>query len=137
MRFYYDDKTHAVLDSVNDRIGVAAGTLQDELRCLGDWQPDCVNTLLTDVDGDGIYSFVTETWDVSYPGSNVPFTMPTFGYHVTITWDPSDNSVLVDVSPPPPEVSSVTIAGDLQSELGCDRRLGSGLRGHASGLRWR
>ena len=135
VRFYYDDKTHAVLDSVNDLVAVAAGTLQDELGCSGEWLPACVNTLLTDVDGDGIYSFITvdlpvgdyefkvalnEAWDISYPGDNVLFSVPAVGDQVTITYDSATNDVSVSVdAPPPPGPASVAIAGSLQSELGC------------------
>ncbi len=35
VRFYYDDKTNAVVDSVNDQVAVAAGTLQGELGLPG------------------------------------------------------------------------------------------------------
>ncbi|MCA9875288.1 MAG: hypothetical protein KC441_16570, partial [Anaerolineales bacterium] len=132
VRFYFDDKTNAVLDSVNDVIAVGAGSFQSELGCPGDWQPDCVRTLLTDPNGDGIYTFVSadipvgsyetkvalnETWDTSYPGANVAFSVATAGEIVTLAFDTGDNSVAVTIAPPAP--SSVTIAGDLQSELGC------------------
>ena len=43
VRFYYDDKTNAVVDSVNDQVPVAAGSFQDQLGCPGVWQPSCVN----------------------------------------------------------------------------------------------
>ncbi|KAA3665386.1 MAG: hypothetical protein DWQ04_00880, partial [Chloroflexi bacterium] len=135
VRFYYDDKTNDVLDSVNDIVAVAAGTLQSQLGCAGDWQPACVNTLLTDVDGDGIYTFATtglpvgsyefkvaldEAWDTSYPGSNVPFTTTATDEVVTISWDSTTTDVSVSVEAPlPPGPASVAIAGSLQDELGC------------------
>ena len=34
-----------------------AGSLQDELGCPGDWQPDCLRSWLQDPDGDNIYTF--------------------------------------------------------------------------------
>jgi glycosidase len=112
VRFYFDDKTKAVIDNVNDQVAVAAGSFQDQLGCPGVWQPDCVNTLLTDVDGDGIYHFTTnaipvggyefkvaldEGWEFSFPGSNVPFTVTADGDIVTIIYDSATNDVNVTV----------------------------------------
>ena len=133
VRFYFDDKTKAVADSVNDAVPVAAGSFQSELGCPADWQPACVNSLLTDADGDGLYSFVTtaipaasyqfkvamdEGWDVSYPADNVAFTVPANGDQVTITWDSATTDVTVDVTTAGPSYS-VALVGDLQSEIGC------------------
>ncbi|MBC8076519.1 MAG: alpha-amylase, partial [Chloroflexales bacterium] len=113
VRFYYDHKTHAVLDSLNDNIATAAGSFQSELGCPGDWQPSCVRSLLTDGDGDGTYTFESEaipagsyefkvardeTFDVSYPGNNVPFSVPAAGRKVTISWNAATNAVTVNVA---------------------------------------
>ncbi|MFN2137263.1 MAG: alpha-amylase family glycosyl hydrolase, partial [Candidatus Promineifilaceae bacterium] len=132
VRFYYDDKTHAVLDSVNDEIAVAAGSMQNELGCGGDWDPGCVNTLLTDADGDGIYTFAAtglpaaayefkvaldEAWDISYPGGNASFTINADSEVVTISWDSATTEVTVSVSSAP--AVEWVVAGDFQSELGC------------------
>lgn len=108
VRFYYDDKTHAVMDSVMDEIVTVAGSFQSELGCPGDWQPACVRTLLTDVDGNGVYTFSTtaipagsyefkvarnESWDVAYPGSNFPLVVSAAGEKVTINWNSETNEV--------------------------------------------
>lgn len=136
IRFYYDDKTHAVLDSVMDEIAVAAGTFQDELGCPGEWQPECVNTLLTDVDGDGIYTFRSadipagnynfkiafdEAWGGDIPANDIAFTVPNDGDIVTISWDSDTNDVSVDVASgwEPTGPISVTLAGNLQTAIGC------------------
>ena len=37
------------------------GSFQSELGCPGDWQPDCLLSWLQDPDGDGTYSFSTNT----------------------------------------------------------------------------
>ncbi|MFN2181755.1 MAG: alpha-amylase family glycosyl hydrolase, partial [Candidatus Promineifilaceae bacterium] len=131
VRFYYDDKSNAVLDSVNDQIAVAAGSFQNALGCGGDWQPECVNTLLTDVDGDGIYTFsatglpagsyefkvaLDEAWDVSYPADNVPVTINADSELLTISWDSVTTGVSVDVSSGEPAVDWV-VAGDFQDAL--------------------
>ncbi|MCO5186535.1 MAG: pullulanase-type alpha-1,6-glucosidase [Anaerolineae bacterium] len=135
-RFYFDYKTKAVLDSVNDVIAVAAGSFQDQIGCPNIWQPWCVNSLLNDKNDDGIYELfiapgdlangdyefkvaLDEDWAESYPGSNVPFTVDSADKAVTITYDSADNSVTVDVSVPYSGPASVTLAGSLQSELGC------------------
>ena len=112
VRFYYDNKTTSVLDNVNDKIAVVAGTLQSQLGCSGDWQPSCVATLMTDPNGDGIYTFVTtglmagsyqfkvalnETWDLYLSASNVSFTVATNNEQVTISWNSSTNAVNVQV----------------------------------------
>ena len=110
VHFYYDDKTFAVVDSVNDVVAVATGDMQNELGCAGDWAPECVRTLLTDVDGNGVYTFVTtdipagdynfkiafnEAWGGDLPANNVPFTVPANGDKVTISYATSDDSVSV------------------------------------------
>lgn len=112
VRFYYDHKTHAVLDSYTDKIAVAAGSFQSEIGCAGDWQPECVRSLLTDAEDDGIYTFqannipagsyefkvaLDEKWDVAYPGENVPFTVGQAGSNVRITWSSTTNAVNVSV----------------------------------------
>jgi glycosidase/fibronectin type 3 domain-containing protein len=113
VRFYYDHKTHAVLDSVMDKIAVAAGSFQDSLGCSGEWQPDCVRTLLTDADGDGTYSFesssipagsyefkvaLNEGWAESYPAANASFTVGALGQKVTITWNATSHAVNATVA---------------------------------------
>ena len=128
--FYFDNKTTAVVDSVNDAVAVAAGSFQDQLGCPGVWQPACVNTLLTDVDGDGVYSFsagglaagnyefkvaLNEAWDISYPADNVPFTIDSTADVVTITWDSATTTVTVEVSAPP-QIEWV-VAGNFQDDL--------------------
>jgi hypothetical protein len=114
VRFYFDYKTKAVLDSVMDKVAVATGSFQSEVGCTGvnngDWQPECVRSLLTDVDGDGLYTFVTnllptgsyefkiafnEAWGGDVPANNVPFTVGQNYEKVTISWNSVSN--LVDV----------------------------------------
>jgi pullulanase-type alpha-1,6-glucosidase len=134
VKFYYDHKSHWITDKVNSVIATVAGSFQSELGCSDDWQPWCLRSWMQDADGDGIYTFSTdqipgggyefkvaldEAWDTSFPAANVPFTSAD-GDVVTFTYDSSTNDVSITVeSPPPPGPSSVTIAGNLQSELGC------------------
>ncbi|MEO8670419.1 MAG: hypothetical protein ABI411_03825 [Tahibacter sp.] len=55
VKFYYDHATHWIVDSLGTRIVTAAGDFQHALGCTGDWQPDCLRTLLEDVDADGVF----------------------------------------------------------------------------------
>ena len=93
VKFYFDDKSNWITDSVNSLIAVAAGSFQSELGCAADWDPSCLRSWLQDVDGDGIYSFsallpfgayeakaaINETWDLNYGaggirnGANIAF----------------------------------------------------------------
>ncbi|MFC1996128.1 alpha-amylase family glycosyl hydrolase [Chloroflexota bacterium] len=129
--FYYDNKTNAVVDSVNDVVAVASGSFQSGLGCLDDWQPGCVISLMTNVKGNGIYEFATadippgsydfkvaldEAWDVSYPNSNITFNVAAIGDLVIITWDSSTQNVIVHVSGTGPQAEWV-VAGNFQDDL--------------------
>ena len=110
VKFYFDETTKWVTDSVTSTIATAAGSFQSELGCPGDWQPDCLVSWMQDIDGDGVYTFATnqipagshefkvaldEGWTESYPGGNVAFTA-TDGATITFTYDSSTNDVSVD-----------------------------------------
>jgi pullulanase len=110
------------------------GSLQSELGCPGDWQPECASTELT-FDGAawratfalpaGNFEYkvaLNDTWDENYGaggaqnGANIALVLAAPG-NITFTYDHathviSDNAPLV-------QPASVTIAGSLQSELGC------------------
>ena len=136
VRFYYDHKTHYIADNLRNTIYTVPGSFNSELGCGGDWQPDCLQTLMSDVDGDGVFSFVTEalpagsyefkvatneSWSNPNYGqgggsANVPFTIPGAGYRVTITFDTATNVPGVTVQA---LTTPVTLVGSLQSELGC------------------
>src|SRR3989442_211821 len=84
-----------------------AGSYQAALGCPGDWQPDCLRSLLEDPDGDGIYKFtapipagnyevkvaINESWSENYGaggapnGSNIPFTVATDCQATEFTYD--------------------------------------------------
>jgi pullulanase len=140
VRFYYSHSTHWIADNVTKTIAVAPGNFQSELGCSGDWDPSCLRSWLQDPDGDGIYSFSTkglpagnyeakvainESWDVNYGqggvqnGDNIPFTVPSDCAETVFTYDPGTHILTIGPGGPAPQPSSVTIAGSLQSELGC------------------
>jgi len=136
VKFYYDHKSHWITDNQNSVIAVAPGSFQSELGCPGDWSPDCLRSWLQDPDGDGVYTFVTtaipagsyeskvalnETWDVNYGaggvpgGANIPFTVPSNGDQVTFSYSSTSHVLDIQIQPG----TTVTLVGDLQSELGC------------------
>lgn len=141
VKFYDDPATHWVTDAVGSTIAVVAGDFQSELGCPGDWQPDCLRSWLQDPDGDGVYTFTTsalpagsyevkvaidESWSENYgqggvrDGANIPFTVSGDCAAVTFSYVAATHVLTVTVGgAAAPQPASVTIAGDLQSELGC------------------
>lgn len=109
VRFYYDHKTHYIADSARNTIYTVPGNFNSEIGCSGDWQPECLRTFMSDVDGDGIFTFTTdaippgnyefkiatnESWaNPNYGafGNNVPFTVAgpatvTFSFNTVTTF---------------------------------------------------
>jgi glycosidase/fibronectin type 3 domain-containing protein len=110
-----------------------AGSLQSEVGCSGDWQPDCATTHLAYDAGDDVWqgSFalpagnyeykaaINNAWDENYGlnaapgGANIPLNVATpmsvkFYYDHKSHWVTSNlNSVIA------------TVPGSFQSELGC------------------
>ena len=111
-----------------------AGSLQSELGCSGDWQPDCANTHLSYDANDDVWqrSWVTlpagnyeykaplnDSWDENYGlhavpgGANIPLnllsaTSVKFYYDHKSHWITDNRSSVIAVA-----------AGSFQSELGC------------------
>jgi len=140
VKFYYSHETHWVTDTVNSVIAVAPGSFQSELGCAGDWDPSCLRSWLQDPDGDGVFTFVTsglpagdyeakvaigESWDENYGaggvpnGPNIAFAVPSDCTAMLFEFDWATKVLTIGPAPPPQQPSSVTIAGSLQSELGC------------------
>jgi len=118
--FWYDHKTRWVSDNVNSLLANVPGDFQDELGCSGDWQPDCLRSLLTDADGDGRYLFITaaipagsyeakvaynQSWDVNFgadgapDGANIPFTVGE-DEAVIFAYDPATNLLEITTGDP-------------------------------------
>src|SRR5690349_11418070 len=109
-----------------------AGSLQSELGCPDDWQPDCAVTHLTYDAGDdvwqgtfsppaGSYEYkaaLNNSWDENYGlhasagGANIPVTADgnpvKFYYDHKTHWITDNRNSIIAVAP-----------GDFQSELGC------------------
>jgi len=108
VKFYYNDATHWVTDSVNSVIATVPGDFQSELGCPGDWQPDCLRSWLEDLDGDGGYRLkllgvpagnyeckvtISESWSENYGlggvlgGANIPFVQTYSDYQLDFLYD--------------------------------------------------
>src|SRR5215218_6357348 len=110
-----------------------AGSLQSELGCAGDWQPDCAATHLTYDAADGVWqrafalpagsyeykAALNDSWDENYGrhavpgGANVPLELPAaatvkFYYDHATHWVTDNRVSVIAVAP-----------GSFQSELGC------------------
>ncbi|MFO0714175.1 MAG: acyltransferase family protein [Sandaracinus sp.] len=107
------------LEPVRGPIVVAAGSYQRHAGCAEDWMPDCLETELLDVDGDGLYRraivlpagrYETKatlglSWDENYGaggipgGENIVFEVPPPFGTARFRYDPSTRALEVDVSP--------------------------------------
>src|SRR4051794_15497314 len=95
------------------------GSLQSELGCPGDWQPECAQTHLVPVAGSpgiwrktfdvpaGSYEYkvaINNSWDENYGadgepgGANIPLTAP--GGAITFTYDESTHRITDDAAKP-------------------------------------
>jgi len=130
VRFYYDEQTHWIANSASNVIATVPGSFQSELGCPGDWQPDCLASLLEDLDGDGVSSFATtaipaggyeakvainESWDENYGaggaanGANLGFTIPPGGATTTFRYDQATHVLTITVTADdgtPPTISA-------------------------------
>ncbi len=118
VKFVWDNETNWVADSVNHIIANVPGSFQDEIGCPGDWQPNCLRTLLQDVDGDGIYIFQTsglpaglyeakvainESWALNYgmngarDGANIQFVVAEDNDVVLVSYNTADNMINITV----------------------------------------
>ncbi|MGV8041249.1 MAG: pullulanase-type alpha-1,6-glucosidase [Thermoanaerobaculaceae bacterium] len=141
VKFYYDHGTHWITSNRNSVIATAPGSYQKALGCSADWDPGCLRSWLQDPDGDGTFTFVArtlpagsyevkvaigESWDENYGaggernGPNIPFSVPTDCTPIRFSYDPATHVLTVGPdTTADPQPQSVTIAGGLQSELGC------------------
>ena len=116
-------------DHTSDPAGVAlVGSLQSELGCPGDWQPECSATELANVPGTSLWQAtfaipagfwdwkiaLNDGWSENYgdggqDGGNFQLELLA-QQNITIIYDHADHLI---------QPALVTVAGSLQSELGC------------------
>jgi pullulanase-type alpha-1,6-glucosidase len=118
VKFIYDPVTHWITDGVNAIIANVPGSFQSEIGCPGDWQPDCLRSLLQDPDGDGVYEFrtaalpagvyeakvaINESWGLNYgadgrrDGANILFSVAEDNSEVLVTYNTADNQISITV----------------------------------------
>jgi glycosidase len=135
-RFTWNQVTHVPsVERVSGGVSAVTvgGDLQSELGCPGDWQPDCTLTDLAFDPGTGQWTgtfslppgsyewkvAIDHSWDENYGdggtfnGDNLALEVTTPGSY-TFSWDPTSHVPSVA-----PAQTYVTVAGDLQDELGC------------------
>ncbi len=132
VRIIFDTQPLWLTDSVNGFIANVPGSFQSELGCPGDWAPDCLQTLLQDGDGDGMFTFTTsalpagsyeakvaynESWDLNFGdggaqgGANIPFSVGEDGMEVVFQYDPATHIMIVIVGGElPPAVGNLNDA---------------------------
>lgn len=144
--FYYNDKTHAVTDSVKyeaiaaDKQPRVVGSLQDEVGAGSEWSPAESNLFLLDDNFDNVYILsvnvpagsydfkvvLGSTWDdAAYPGQNAKLSfsndaLVTFSFN-NDTKEVTSTAVEESETPPPGEEipgRNVVLVGSLQDELG-------------------
>ncbi|GAB3018999.1 hypothetical protein GCM10011376_39330 [Nocardioides flavus (ex Wang et al. 2016)] len=110
------------------------GSHNSEMGCAGDWDPACPEAQMAlDADDlvwrktvtlpEGGYEYkaaIDGTWDENYGaggargGSNIPLDVPAGGSTVTFYYEHGSHWITSDAEGP-----IITLAGDMQSELGC------------------
>jgi pullulanase-type alpha-1,6-glucosidase len=119
--FVYDHSTHVFTSSAQGALMTLPGSYQSEVGCSGDWQPDCLSTVLLDGDGDGVATFTTSdipagawevkvahgmSWSESYGvdgvpgGANITFAAPG-GKPITFSYDIATHVLTIEVTDPP------------------------------------
>jgi pullulanase-type alpha-1,6-glucosidase len=135
--FRYDAVSHILTitaeGSAPQTTVAVAGSLQSELGCPGDWQPECPNTELAYDANDDVYqatfnvpagdweykAALNDSWDENYganaqrDGPNIPLNLTAtadvkFYYDHQSHWITSNQNAVIAVAP-----------GNFQSELGC------------------
>ena len=120
--FYWDPRTKVFSSTAEGPIVTLPGSLQSELGCPGDWQPECMVTFAQDGDKDGVYEFSTDglpagsyelkvahglSWDENYGvdgvrnGGNISFVVAEDGEFVTFRYTLESHVLEVVVADPP------------------------------------
>lgn len=59
--FYWNPVTKVASSSAEGPVVTLPGSFQSEIGCSGDWQPDCLASLMQDGDKDGVLTFATSS----------------------------------------------------------------------------
>jgi pullulanase-type alpha-1,6-glucosidase len=118
VRFLFQPSSGWVADSVNHLIANVPGNYQDEIGCGEEWAPGCLRSLLTDIDGDGVYTYtaeglpagpyeakvaLNESWALNYGeggaqnGANLLFVVGEDGQAVEFVFSSETNVMTISV----------------------------------------
>ncbi|KRB36732.1 pullulanase-type alpha-1,6-glucosidase [Microbacterium sp. Root180] len=119
--FYFDPRTKNIWSTADGDEITLPGSLQSELGCPGDWQPECLATMMFDQNGDGVFQYTTDdlptgsydvkvahdlSWDENYGaggvsnGPNISFSA-SLGKVVTFRYNIETHVLTVTASDPP------------------------------------
>ncbi len=140
VRIVFDPDPLWLTDTVNGFIANVPGSYQAAVGCPGDWSPGCLQTILQDADGDGIYTYTTsalpagsyeakvaydESWNQNYGdsgapgGANILFSVGEDFLEVEFRYDPATHimSIIVGGVLPPAvgnlnDATAIWIAAD-------------------------
>lgn len=119
--FFWNPSTKVVSSTAEGPVVTVPGSFQSEIGCPGDWQPECLASLMQDGDKDGVYEFSTtaipagayeakvthgRSWDENYGvggapgGANYGFTTKD-GELVTFRYTISTHVLEIEVANPP------------------------------------
>ena len=119
--FFWNPATRIVSSTAEGPVVTVPGSFQSEVGCPGDWQPDCLASLMQDGDKDGVSEFSTtaipagayeakvahgRSWDENYgvggarDGANYAFTTKD-GELVTFRYTIATHVLEIEVSNPP------------------------------------
>ncbi|WP_307793660.1 pullulanase-type alpha-1,6-glucosidase [Microbacterium stercoris] len=119
--FLFDPRSNVVQSTAEGPVITVPGSFQDEIGCPGDWAPDCLGSLLSDGDRDGVYELALagvpagsyeakvahgRTWDENYGqdgaagGANIAFSVEE-GALVQFTYTLATHVLQVEAGEPP------------------------------------
>lgn len=96
-------------------VATVAGSFQSEIGCPDDWQPACDQSLMSDPDNDGVYSFtiaagglpvgdyeykvaLDRAWNESYPANNLSFRISGSDNSVSFSFNSETKAVSAQVN---------------------------------------
>lgn len=118
VRIVFDPDPLWLTDTINGFIANVPGSYQDLIGCPGEWAPGCLQTILHDADGDGIYTYTTaalpagsyeakvaydENWNQNYGdsgapgGANILFSVGEDFLEVEFRYDPATHIMTIIV----------------------------------------
>ncbi|MFC9559641.1 pullulanase-type alpha-1,6-glucosidase [Agromyces sp. NPDC056965] len=59
--FFWNPNTHVFSSTAEGPVVTLPGSFQSKVGCPGDWQPECLATLMQDGDKDGVYTWSTSS----------------------------------------------------------------------------